>query len=98
MAAHLPAADLARWDAVALEQALARMEDVVVCRCGTPCLEDADHMVHCPACLWVSCAICREAYHPGREVRSCPAALQSLWCLSPARAPVPQSLPGLAAP
>ena len=51
-------------------QALAKMEDVVVCRCGTACLEDKDHMVHCPKCLFVFCAMCRDAWHPGQEVRS----------------------------
>ena len=56
-------------------QALAKMDDVVICRCGTACLEDKDHMVQCPKCFFVFCAICRDAWHPGKEVSSWPALM-----------------------
>ena len=37
-------------------------------RCSTPCLEDRDHMAQCPKCFFVFCGMCKDAWHPGREV------------------------------
>ncbi len=42
------------------------MRDMVYCpRCQSLVLEDAEHLAHCPSCLFVFCALCSESWHPG---------------------------------
>ncbi|KAK2079017.1 hypothetical protein QBZ16_002707 [Prototheca wickerhamii] len=75
----LDAEAFARWDALALERALAGMADAARCpRCAAVCVEDEDACARCARCLFVFCALCGEGWHPGRACVSAAARLEAL--------------------
>ena len=61
----LDAEQMARWDSLMLQRALAKMSDVVFCpRCEVAAVEHAEWAM-CPGCNYAFCALCYDAYHPG---------------------------------
>lgn len=61
----LDAEQMARWDSLMLQRALAKMSDVVFCpRCEVAAVERSDWAM-CPGCNYAFCALCYDAYHPG---------------------------------
>lgn len=61
----LNAEQMARWDSLMLQRALAKMSDVVFCpRCEVAAVENAEWAM-CPGCNYAFCALCYGSYHPG---------------------------------
>eukprot|EP00971_Amphidinium_carterae_P012245 240993-Amphidinium_carterae.1 len=67
------AAEISRWNELALQLCIDTMQDVSYCpRCDldsgdkrVPCILEEGNMARCSECLYVFCGRCKAPYHPG---------------------------------
>lgn len=91
----LDAEQIALWDSLMLNRALARMSDVVFCpRCETAAVEHSEWAM-CTKCNYAFCSLCYGAYHPGVQCATAEEKLRLLdeRCTRHGTAKVRDSLP-----